>query len=1156
MVHRHSHAAYAYALGMGFQRVGLLRVDDGVLRGGDVVRAAQRDAHVRIVLHAGKGGGDVQRRDTHVGNLRLALAVVLRVDGKAFVRNAAARGRDAAVRDIDVRGAVVDDARVADAHAEPCADADRRHGDLGTVVLLSLQRFDVDVPARDGGAVQRHVRVVVRMDDGVGNAYGSAAHRDRHILLFDVVLLLGFHVDVSVRRQDGLLDRGMDALLVGLFRGHVKADGHVPRRAEVAVRAAQSGEFRAADAERALRAVHAAIVAAVPVQMQVDFIFGGRIDVHGVPFFIAGARKLGFRDALAHRGDRHVDAHAEAAHGDARHAAVKAALFRRLYVDVVRRRDFAARHLRTGAAVDVVQGDGHADTADACRAHAAPIVRRQFVRGFHVDVVRFQLAVGHKGRRLAGGVVDADVRREARAEAHGEACRDEGFPPVVRIVREDGDVLCCFILRFQVAAGHFRLDGGDVVHDGHARACRHGGQASGGACRDILRVAVAKMRRPDIRRAVKFGVHVFQQGGGGAGVLMAHDAVSGSDAHLRARARSRREGQRGGAVLRGRVHGQVFRIRFLLFGSGGNLRRRRAVQRLHVRGHAKRDSSCRRRAHGGSAGEGAKIRIVDSVYIYIGRIVLGIERRVLNLGRRASLDGVEIHRARKADADAGGSRHAAGGHLGNQRMGGGAVHHDSGLVFCRAVVAEFLGVRLDVQTLSLIEIGVLRPRYRDGVVSGRRTRRGDGAARDQRVGAAGDLVDADRRAESRPGACADVESSGEVVEAVVALRHDAHVVVRRELLVLDDGVHVVADVVVAAGARDGDVLGYGYRSPDADGMDVGVARSAHPGAPRVDRGGFPVVRGHFRFGILIDAVDGDARGSRNLARYGNVAHGAHGVDLALGIRRNINGGMRVCLILVDIRVVQGGLTVLVDVRDGGRALQAEPILAPAHAEARAHGGNAGLLQFIAIFFLLAVRGGNGNHAGLGCRNVGVVDLGPQFLLVLGRPDRGICHGAADAHFAAADGDAARDGGLFRNILRRDDEAVQIVERGILAVRLAVDDAFRVADAPVDGHGADGARKRLVDTHVHAARHGQRVALVQARHVDRAVFIIAHDVRHGDGIARQIAAGGVVQGVVGEGKPEGHAFAAGHFARDVENGGGIFRFGGEFSPGEASDDRFT
>ena len=49
------------------------------------------------------------------------------------------------------------------------------------------------------------------------------------------------------------------------------------------------------------------------------------------------------------------------------------------------------------------------------------------------------------------------------------------------------------------------------------------------------------------------------------------------------------------------------------------------------------------------------------------------------------------------------------------------------------------------------------------------------------------------------------------------------------------------------------------------------------------------------------------------------------------------------------------------------------------------------------------------------------------------------------------------------------------------------------------------------------------------------------VNHVDVVARQIGSGGVVEGIVSEGKTYGHAFSARDLARDVDDGGGVVRF---------------
>ena len=163
-------------------------------------------------------------------------------------------------------------------------------------------------------------------------------------------------------------------------------------------------------------------------------------------------------------------------------------------------------------------------------------------------------------------------------------------------------------------------------------------------------------------------------------------------------------------------------------------------------------------------------------------------------------------------------------------------------------------------------------------------------------------------------------------------------------------------------------------------MDIPVAGGPNLGKARIDRGGLPVIRRHFRFGILIHAVDGDAHSPRHLAGDGDIAHGAHGIDLALGIRRNIDGRMiaRMFFIRVDTRIVQGSPAFLVDIRYGGRALEIEPVFTPPYTEAGAHGGDAGFFQFL-LFIRPAVCRGNGNRTVSGGGDICMVDLRQQLL---------------------------------------------------------------------------------------------------------------------------------------------------------------------------------
>ena len=325
-------------------------------------------------------------------------------------------------------------------------------------------------------------------------------------------------------------------------------------------------------------------------------------------------------------------------------------------------------------------------------------------------------------------------------------------------------------------------------------------------------------------------------------------------------------------------------------------------------------------------------------------------------------------------------------------------------------------------------------------------------------------------------------------------------------------------------------------------MDIPVAGGPNLGKARIDRGGLPVIRRHFRFGILIHAVDGDAHSPRHLAGDGDIAHGAHGIDLALGIRRNIDGRMiaRMFFIRVDTRIVQESPAVFVVIRNSSRALEIEVVLAPSHADAGAHSCDAGSLQFLLVIDP-AVLSGNCNRAVFGSGNVRVVDLRAKSLLVARGTNGRISHGAADAHFFAANGNTARHGGLFRQFLSRDGKRLQVIQRSVCPVLLAVDDAFRVADAPVDSHGSHGTRKGLADIHVHAACHGQRLAQVRSGEVDRG------HIGQDNGIARQIGPRGVVEGVIGKGQAHGHALSSRHLSGDIDDGSGGLRLFADIFP---------
>ena len=286
-------------------------------------------------------------------------------------------------------------------------------------------------------------------------------------------------------------------------------------------------------------------------------------------------------------------------------------------------------------------------------------------------------------------------------------------------------------------------------------------------------------------------------------------------------------------------------------------------------------------------------------------------------------------------------------------MCGRAVHHNTCLCrFCTAG-SQLVTVRGEIQRFRAEEFVITGAGNRDGTrIMGRKE-----AAAHQRVSAAGNLVDGDCRPYARLGIQTDGEAACKIVETVVALGYSPYTAVRREILVLDDGVDVVINVIVAPGSGKRSCPVYGHSSPYPHGMDIPVSGCPHFGEARVDRGG-SAVRNHLRFGILIHTVDGNAHSSRDLTSYRNISYGAHGVDFALGIcghsdRRMIGTGIAAC---VDVRVVQGCQAVLVDIRYGCRSLKVEDIFSPAHADTTAYGSDAGL--FCSILFRHAVRCGN------------------------------------------------------------------------------------------------------------------------------------------------------------------------------------------------------
>ena len=562
------------------------------------------------------------------------------------------RACDFTARDIDIRAAPVHDARIANAHAAQCAHGHRRHPDIGALLAvlrlrLCLQSVDVDILTRNGGIVHRHVRIVVSMDDGVRNIDGGGAGRsDANIFHKNVAAVLRRHVDVVPGLQDSAAHFRMDAHLPGIGRRRIvsrrgKAYTRICRCVEIfLVRSIQAIELCAVSAKSALRFVYTAymydlttvVLRVIPVQLLVDLALGSRADARRIVVFILGAGKLGIRDALVNGDNGHVDAHADAACAHARHLAVKAARLFRLYVNIIRRLNRTARYMRADAAVDVVQGHGYPDAADASGSHAAGAMRRQFVRSVHIDIVGFQIAIGHQCRGFAGGVEDAHIGSQSRAEADAQAGGDQGILPVILVLRQDGNILAApGALRLQDAVRYLRLYNGCIVHNGHAGPCRHGDHTGGHAGRDILRMAVAKVFRLNFRLAVKGSVHLIQLRADGTCILMAHDAVAGSDANFSAACRSRK-GQGGGTVPGGGVHGEVLRVYVLLrvLGRGGNLRLCFPVIGFPVRGHAKRNSQRCPGAHSGRAGERTEVGIVCGVHIDIGSASVGIEIGIHN----------------------------------------------------------------------------------------------------------------------------------------------------------------------------------------------------------------------------------------------------------------------------------------------------------------------------------------------------------------------------------------------------------------------------------------------------------------------------------------------------------------------------------------------
>ena len=209
VVHRHIRAAHAYALGMGFQRVGFLRVDGDVLGGGDFVFPGQRDPHIAGIFHVGKSESGLDQGNPRISNFSAAFALVVCVDSETPL------AFNGAVRDIDVRRALVHYARVAYAHAD-ASHADRVHIDLGAVASLCLQGFDIDIFACDGSIVYCYFRVMVHMDNGVCNTGGhSTTYSNISIFGGNITGLLCRHNDIITGCYGCVsTELGMDALLI------------------------------------------------------------------------------------------------------------------------------------------------------------------------------------------------------------------------------------------------------------------------------------------------------------------------------------------------------------------------------------------------------------------------------------------------------------------------------------------------------------------------------------------------------------------------------------------------------------------------------------------------------------------------------------------------------------------------------------------------------------------------------------------------------------------------------------------------------------------------------------------------------------------------------------------------------------------------------
>ena len=331
MVYRHIDTTDTDTLSMGFERIGFLGVNSDIFGSGNIVCSVQPDPNIVFIFHTGKGGGCIYRRNTHIKNLGFVLALVQGTYGNIL------RPLDGAVRDVHIRGSLIDYPRIAYAYTNTYSPGTCLHLNIGAFVCLRLFGFYGDVLARDAGFIHRHIGVVICMDNVVSySGRDTAAHRDFQIFLENIAGVQRLHIDISRSRQSFFADLGMNPLLIGCRRG--KTYLYISCPLEVAVRALQAEEFCAINAQSPLRSIYAAIGLAIlgrAVQMNIDFILGTRISTHGVPFFIRGTGKLGVRDALVNGSNRHIHAYADTAHGNARYAAVKITLCSRFHVDII-----------------------------------------------------------------------------------------------------------------------------------------------------------------------------------------------------------------------------------------------------------------------------------------------------------------------------------------------------------------------------------------------------------------------------------------------------------------------------------------------------------------------------------------------------------------------------------------------------------------------------------------------------------------------------------------------------------------------------------------------------------------------------------------------------------------------------------------------------